>query len=73
MLLTDLSNTHAVRTINKHLQDNIIRNNKQGSRKYELLISSGTAYYDPEIPCSVDKLLYKADNIMYHIKKSKEL
>jgi len=73
VLLTDVSNTHALNTINKHLQDNINKYNKKNNRSYKLIISVGAAYYDPNKPCSIDKLLYKADNIMYHNKKTKHL
>jgi diguanylate cyclase (GGDEF)-like protein/PAS domain S-box-containing protein len=73
VLLTDLPNSVAMNTINTHLQDNIRKFNEQGNRRYELIISSGAAYYDPEQPCSINKLLNKADNVMYHNKRTKEL
>jgi len=72
VLLTDLSNPFAMNTIENHLEDNIRRHNKLENRNYEIILSSGAAYYDPEQPCSIHKLLYKADNIMYHNKNRKK-
>jgi hypothetical protein len=31
----------------------------------------GTAYYNPENPCSLDELISRADKLMYDQKKSK--
>jgi diguanylate cyclase (GGDEF)-like protein len=69
VLLTDLPNTDSMYKISSHLQDNIRKHNEQGNLNYELIMSSGSAYYDPEKPCSVSKLLNRADNAMYYNKK----
>lgn len=71
VLLTDLPNTYAMNTINSHLQDNIRKYNEQENLNYELIISHGAAYYDPEKPYSISKLLNRADNAMYYNKKKK--
>jgi len=60
-------------TISNHLQDNIRKHNEQGNLNYELMLSSGVAYFNPEQPCSIGKLLYKADNAMYYNKNKKEV
>jgi len=73
VLLTDVPNTSAMNTISNHLQDNIRKHNEQGNLNYELIISSGIAYYNPEQSFSMGKLLSKADNSMYHNKNKRGL
>jgi diguanylate cyclase (GGDEF)-like protein/PAS domain S-box-containing protein len=45
--------------------------NAKRDRKYELSISIGISFYDPESPCSVDDLLQQADRSMYQQKRLK--
>ncbi len=40
-----------------------------GKGRYELSISVGVACFDPENPCSIDKLLVQADSKMYERKR----
>lgn len=54
------------------LQDRIDRHNHQANRKYKLSISIGCAFYNPENPLSIDKLMARADKLMYEQKKSKK-
>jgi diguanylate cyclase (GGDEF)-like protein len=46
--------------------------NAQSNRGYRLSLSVGTAFYDPEHPCTIEELLAKADKSMYEGKKSKK-
>lgn len=46
--------------------------NNQENRKYRLSISIGCSYYDPENPCSIDKLMASADKLMYEQKQNKK-
>jgi diguanylate cyclase (GGDEF)-like protein len=73
VLLTDVSNTSDMDTISNHLKDNIRKHNEQGNLNYELILSKGVSYFNPEQPCSISKLLKKADNAMYYNKNRKEL
>jgi diguanylate cyclase (GGDEF)-like protein/PAS domain S-box-containing protein len=72
VLLTDVPNSSAMNTISNHLQDNIRKHNEQRNLNYKLILSSGVAYFNPEQPCSISKLLDKADNAMYYNKHKKE-
>ena len=72
VLLTDLSNLHNEKTIINHLQDNLTKHNELKIRKYELGISIGVAYYQPEASCSVSELLNQADELMYENKNMKK-
>ena len=46
--------------------------NSKSKREYNLSLSYGLAYYDPENPCSIDELLTQADKIMYEHKRHKK-
>ena len=46
--------------------------NSKNKREYNLSLSYGLAYYDPENPCSIDELLTQADKIMYEHKRHKK-
>jgi diguanylate cyclase (GGDEF)-like protein len=54
------------------LQNQIDTHNNEGTRHYKISISMGTAYYDPENPCSFDELMSRADQLMYEQKKNKK-
>jgi diguanylate cyclase (GGDEF)-like protein len=41
-------------------------------RNYALSLSMGMAQYDPENPCSLDKLMAQADTLMYEEKSKKQ-
>lgn len=51
------------------LSENIRDFNANVSQDYKLSISVGAAHFDPEYPISVDKLLSKADALMYAQKR----
>lgn len=46
------------------LQDDLYSSNKQANRLYELSLSIGTAYYDTEELCSIEKLINRAEESM---------
>ena len=72
VLLTEPTGRDIEHIIFVHIQNNLItynEQNKKNGRAYKLSLSMGTAYYDPERPCSVGDLLSIADAMMYEEKK----
>jgi diguanylate cyclase (GGDEF)-like protein/PAS domain S-box-containing protein len=55
----------------KRLRERIAVANRRQGRRYELSLSVGIAYYDPETPCSLDALISQADTLMYEQKKGR--
>ena len=58
--------------VTARLEENIKRHNEKEGRPYELSLSFGVAYCDPENLCSIDELLARAEKIMYEHKRSKQ-
>ncbi|MBI5076703.1 MAG: diguanylate cyclase [Nitrospirae bacterium] len=58
-------------TILARLHNNIALVNARAGRSYQISISYGIAYYDPEEPCTIEELLDRGDRMMYENKKSK--
>ena len=58
--------------INKRLSVSFKELNYEYNRKYNISISVGIAFYDPENPCPIEELLDKADKLMYKDKESKK-
>jgi diguanylate cyclase (GGDEF)-like protein len=54
------------------LQNRIDAHNNQANRKYELSISIGSSFYNPENPSSIDELMASADKLMYEQKNNKK-
>ncbi len=54
----------------KRLQDDLYSSNKQANRLYELSLSIGTAYYDTEELCSIEKLINRAEESMNEQRKN---
>ena len=48
-----------------------VANRREGCR-YQLSLSVGVAYYDPNHPCSLDALISSADTLMYAQKKGRQ-
>lgn len=46
--------------------------NKEKGKSFKLSISIGTVFYSPEESCNIEKLLEKADKLMYEEKKRKK-
>jgi diguanylate cyclase (GGDEF)-like protein/PAS domain S-box-containing protein len=60
-----------MRTAVSRLKRNIEQYNSGRKGSYEISMSWGMSYYDPDIPCSIDELLSNADKEMYEHKKLK--
>ena len=58
--------------IRKRLQDQLALHNARAGRAFNISISVGMAYYDPEHPCSLDELITRADSLMYEEKVGKK-
>ena len=54
------------------LQKAVEMDNTKSKREYKLSISTGTAYFDPLSPCTIDELLSQADKLMYEQKRTKK-
>ena len=59
-------------TINNRLQDQLAIHNARAGRNYNISVSVGMVYCDPEKPCSLDELMSRADSLMYE-QKAKRL
>jgi diguanylate cyclase (GGDEF)-like protein/PAS domain S-box-containing protein len=53
------------------LRKNIDEFNANKKNPFELSVSIGVSYYDPEYPCTIDELLVRADKLMYEEKRRK--
>jgi diguanylate cyclase (GGDEF)-like protein/PAS domain S-box-containing protein len=62
---------YIIEDITARLQNNLQNHNQSRNRSYELSLSVGIAYYDPECPCSLDELLSHGDKMMYEQKRLK--
>jgi len=62
----------SVNIITERFHKILALHNKKEKRNYNISISVGIAYYDPESPCSLDDLLNKADRAMYEDKMRKK-
>jgi len=65
------TNEETANIMSDRLQSNIQEFNQQTGLPFKLSISTGIATYDPENPCSLDKLIERADDRMYQMKRSK--
>jgi len=53
-----------------YVEDDLYSSNKQANRLYELSLSIGTAYYDTEELCSIEKLINRAKESMNEQRKN---
>ncbi len=58
--------------IEKRLKENLAQHNSQTAKPYRLSFSYGIAKFDPREPSSIDRLLVKADELMYASKNKKD-
>lgn len=58
-----------IEIITARLQKSFEIYNEERNCSYKLSLSVGTAYYDPEHPCSIDELLIQGDKLMYERKR----
>lgn len=71
ILSIDVSEEDAKDLINKFLEKQREFNEKN-QYPFNISISVGAAYFDPENPKDIDELISKADRLMYEDKKNKE-
>jgi diguanylate cyclase (GGDEF)-like protein/PAS domain S-box-containing protein len=64
-------NNASLDTVLARLHKNISLVNARAGRRYEISMSYGIAFYDPEQPCGIEELLNRGDKMMYEDKKSK--
>ncbi|HEX7557234.1 MAG TPA: diguanylate cyclase [Leptolinea sp.] len=64
------ANTESTETITKRLQVTFEARNQQKDIDYHLTLSLGTAFYDPEDPCTLSELIAQADGQMYIQKQA---
>ena len=65
------STDEASKILITRLYENIRDYNAKVSQDYKLSVSVGAAQFDPEYPISIDRLLSKADALMYAQKRKK--
>jgi len=61
----------SVDIIKARIKSRIEEQNSIPDRKYDISMSIGAVFYDPENPCSIDELMGKADELMYEDKHNK--
>lgn len=54
------------------LREHVKAGNVRSSLRCKLSLSVGTAWYDPQHPCSIEELLHRADALMYEQKRGNE-
>jgi diguanylate cyclase (GGDEF)-like protein/PAS domain S-box-containing protein len=59
-------------SISRRIRENLDKHNSKGTRPYHLSFSFGIASFDPGVPSSIDRLLVKADELMYDEKNKKD-
>jgi diguanylate cyclase (GGDEF)-like protein/PAS domain S-box-containing protein len=62
----------SIEIITTRLQKALEIRNAKRKRGYNVSLSSGISYYDPENPCSIDELLAQADKLMYEQKSNRQ-
>ena len=68
---TYISETDIQHVMIRHIQENLRIHNQKAGRNYDLFLSTGIAFYNPEYPCSINELLTRSDQLMYKNKKHK--
>lgn len=63
------TNDTSAKVMTDRLQEKIKEYNAQGNHQFKISMSTGVATYNPNDPCTVDKLLRKADERMYEAKQ----
>jgi diguanylate cyclase (GGDEF)-like protein len=72
VLLPDNPGANSEESVLIRLEENADNFNKQKSRSYKVMISSGVIKYDVNSPCNIDELLIKADKLMFVRKKERK-
>jgi diguanylate cyclase (GGDEF)-like protein/PAS domain S-box-containing protein len=58
--------------LTKRIRDALEAHNQTPGRSYRLSLSSGIVRYDPEVPCTMNELIAKADARMYAMKQARK-
>lgn len=72
VVLTSDTKLNATEAIRMRLLKNIEAHNAKQKRLYKLSLSFGIAVYEPDNPCSIDRLIVEADELMYMEKHKKD-
>ena len=72
MVLAVDASMESADVLTNRIQSFLERSNQQGDWPYQLSLSLGIAYYDPEAPCKVSEMIAQADGRMYQQKQEKK-
>jgi diguanylate cyclase (GGDEF)-like protein/PAS domain S-box-containing protein len=72
VLMTDRDGNNTGENVLDRLENNISAANNRPERKYKIMLSMGTVFYDHNRSCTIDDLMIKADKLMYRQKKEKK-
>jgi diguanylate cyclase (GGDEF)-like protein len=72
VVVTTDSDGNGEEAIKRRIKENLNSYNSQAAKPYRLSFSYGIAKFDPRIPSSIDRLLVKADELMYASKNNKD-
>ena len=56
----------------RKIEDNVRRYNLSGALGFDISLSVGSAYFDPQNPCTLEELINRADRAMYEAKARKK-
>jgi len=56
----------------RKIEDNVRRYNLSGALGFDISLSIGSAYFDPQNPCTLEELIDRADRAMYEAKARKK-
>jgi diguanylate cyclase (GGDEF)-like protein/PAS domain S-box-containing protein len=72
VVLTTDTKLNAAQAIRERMEENIAAHNAKQKRLYKISLSFGISIYDPYHPSTIDRLIVKADELMYMDKHKKE-
>ncbi len=72
VLLASKPGTDSEDSVVERFEENIKSVNRQPGKNYLLSISVGVTTYNAKLPCSIEELMSRADNLMYECKKRKK-
>jgi diguanylate cyclase (GGDEF)-like protein/PAS domain S-box-containing protein len=72
VILSTDANGNGTSSIRKRLNENVKLHNSKHQRPFVLSLSFGIVKYDAQSPVSIDRLMVKADQLMYEEKSKKD-
>ena len=72
VVLSTNSDGNGEESIKRRIRESLDHHNSRTTKPYQLSLSFGIATFDPRIPSSIDRLLVRADELMYANKNNKE-